>query len=58
MRIIYALSSSLIVPLGPSAAQIRYEDPIRAITKAFATHEIVMVGDLHGNKQEYELLAS
>jgi hypothetical protein len=56
MRIICALIFWLIVPLDPSAAQIRSEDPVPAITKAFEVHEIVMVGDLHGNKQEYDLL--
>jgi len=56
MRIICALTFSMIIPLGAITAQIRSEDPVRAITKAFDDHQIVMVGDLHGNKQEYELL--
>jgi hypothetical protein len=56
MKVFCALIFWLIVPLGPSVAQIRSEDPVRAITRAFEVHKIVMVGDLHGNKQEYELL--
>jgi hypothetical protein len=56
MKVFCALIFCLIVPLDPSAAQIRSEDPVRAITQAFEVHEIVMVGDLHGNKQGYELV--
>jgi hypothetical protein len=56
MRIICVLIFSLIAPLGPSLAQIPSKDPVRAITQAFEVHEIVMVGDLHGNKREYDLL--
>jgi hypothetical protein len=49
MKVFCALIFWLIVPLGPSVAQIRSEDPVRAITQAFEVHKIVMVGGLHGN---------
>jgi hypothetical protein len=53
---VFTLTFSIVIALGTTAAQIHSEDPVRAITKAFEDHEIVMIGDLHGNKQEYELL--
>jgi hypothetical protein len=52
----FALMLSIVIAPCTTAAQIQSEDPVRAITKAFDDHQIVMIGDLHGNKQEYELL--
>jgi hypothetical protein len=36
--------------------QPKAEVATTAIIRAFSTHSIVMLGELHGNKQEYELL--
>ena len=36
--------------------QIKPEDATHAIIKAFESHSIVMLGEVHGNKQEYEFL--
>jgi hypothetical protein len=38
--------------------QIKPEDATHAIIKAFESHSIVMIGEVHGNKQEYEFLRS
>jgi len=40
----------------PQTAQPKVQDATRAIIEAFKTHNIVMVGEAHGNKQEYEWL--
>jgi hypothetical protein len=34
------------------------ESPTTAVLQAFNTHDIVMLGEIHGNKQEYEWLDS
>lgn len=36
--------------------QVKPEDATLAIITAFETHSIVMIGEVHGNKQEYEFL--
>jgi hypothetical protein len=38
--------------------EIKPEDAMRAIIRAFENHAIVMLGEVHGNKQEYEFLRS
>ena len=38
--------------------QIKPEDATQAIIRAFESHSIVMIGEVHGNKQEYEFLCS
>jgi hypothetical protein len=38
--------------------EIKPEDATRAIIRAFENHSIVMLGEVHGNKQEYEFLRS
>jgi hypothetical protein len=37
-------------------AQVQVDDATHAIIKAFESHSIVMLGEVHGNKQEYEFL--
>jgi hypothetical protein len=37
-------------------SQIQPQDASRAIIQAFDTHSIVMFGEVHENKQEYEFL--
>ncbi len=46
--------------LYPASAQeqIKPQDAGNAIISAFANHSIVMLGEVHGNKQEYEFLRS
>ena len=50
----------LVLSASISAAQgqdpIKPEDATRAIIRAFDSHSIVMLGEVHGNKQEYEFL--
>src|SRR3989442_1627277 len=36
--------------------QIKLEDATHAIIGAFDSHSIVMLGEVHGNKQEYDFL--
>jgi hypothetical protein len=38
--------------------QVKAEDATRAIIRAFENHSIVMLGEVHGSKQEYEFLRS
>ena len=42
--------------LATGQEQPKAEAAEAAIIRAFDTHSIVMLGELHGNKQEYELL--
>lgn len=51
--LLFALAS-----LGPAQAKPRPKNPSAAVLQAFKTHDIVMLGEIHWNKQEYEWLQS
>lgn len=36
----------------------RSENATAAVLRAFETHDLVMIGEIHGNKQEYDWLRS
>lgn len=57
MKLRLVLTGLLLAPFAASGqVQPRTEGAVSAIIRAFDTHSIVMLGDLHGNRQEYELL--
>lgn len=55
-------SATRLVPFAsggsvrPQAARPDVEDATQAMIQAIRTHEIVMLGEIHGNRQEYEWL--
>ena len=51
--ILLALSSICSAQGNP-----KLENATTAVTRAFESHDIVMLGEIHGNKQEYEWLRS
>jgi hypothetical protein len=55
----FSLLVAMIMTLA-SGAQTEpiLEDATRAILKAFQSHDLVMLGETHGNKQEYDWLRS
>lgn len=48
----------LLLTIGCSAEQPRPADPITAINKAFATHQLVLLGDLHGSVEEHHRIGT
>jgi hypothetical protein len=44
--------------LGLAQVNATPENPTKVVLKAFETHDIVMLGEIHWNKQEYEWLQS
>jgi hypothetical protein len=52
--VLVLLSASISAAHGQD--QINPEDATHAIIRAFDSHSIVMLGEVHGNKQEYEFL--
>jgi hypothetical protein len=60
LRFVLSFSANLIVLSSIYGAQgdQRVENPTAAVVRAFETHDIVMFGEIHGNKQEYEWLRS
>ena len=54
------LAIVFLVQKSTSAAQLdpKPQDATAAVMRAFETHNIVMIGETHGNKQEYEWLRS
>lgn len=60
LRYVLSFSAILIVPGAMCSAQStpKVEDATTAVVRAFETHDIVMFGEIHGNKQEYEWLRS
>jgi uncharacterized iron-regulated protein len=54
------LATAVFVQKSTSAAQLdpKPQDATAAILHAFETHNIVIIGETHGNKQEYEWLRS
>lgn len=60
LRHILLLGTSLLAFGFPSDAQgePKLEKANAAVVSAFETHDIVMLGELHGNKQEYAWLRS
>jgi hypothetical protein len=59
-RRIFRFASALAVLVSICGAQDkpRPENATTAVLRAFETHDIVMFGEVHGNKQEYEWLRS
>ncbi|MDX6463163.1 MAG: hypothetical protein QOE55_6860, partial [Acidobacteriaceae bacterium] len=49
----FALASLCLAQEDPSP-----KNASAAVLQAFETHDIVMLGEIHGNKQEYEWLQS
>src|SRR5216684_3290647 len=62
MKFLYAslLASILLILSSICSAQgnPKLENASAAVQRAFETHDIVMLGEIHGNKQEYEWLRS
>jgi hypothetical protein len=54
---VFLLFSASLYPVR-AQERIKPEDATHAIIKAFESHSIVMIGEVHGNKQEYEFLRS
>ena len=54
------LATTFFVQKSTSAAQLdpKPQDATAAVLRAFGTHNIVVIGETHGNKQEYEWLRS
>jgi hypothetical protein len=52
--LLFLFSASLFA--ANAQEQIKSDDATRAIIRAFDSHSIVMLGEVHGNKQEYEFL--
>ncbi len=48
----------VFAPICVAQINVTPEDATAAIIRAFETHNIVMFGEIHGNKQEYEWLRS
>ena len=51
--LLFALASLSLAQVNPTP-----ENPTKVVLKAFETHDIVMLGEIHNNKQEYEWLRS
>lgn len=47
---------ALLLAVLCKAQEVRPEDPVTALTQAFSTHQLVLLGDLHGNVQEHNVL--
>lgn len=60
LRTLLLLGASLLALNLPVTAQgnPKPDNPTTAVVSAFATHDIVMLGEMHGNKQEYAWLPS
>jgi hypothetical protein len=58
MKTALAVIPLTICCLASGQNQPAQEPAEKAITDAFKNHSIVMLGELHGNKQEYEVLRS
>jgi len=60
VRPIQTVSALLVAlaSLSPAQGNLRPENATAAVLKAFETHDIVMLGEIHSNKQEYEWLDS
>jgi hypothetical protein len=60
LRHILLLGTSFLAFVSPSDAQgnLKLEKANAAVVGAFETHDIVMFGEMHGNKQEYAWLRS
>src|SRR6266496_4010649 len=58
VRPIQTVSALLVAlaSLSPAQGNLRPENATAAVLKAFETHDIVMLGEIHNNKQEYEWL--
>src|SRR4051812_8863002 len=52
------LCCTLLLTISCEAQEIRPSDPVTALNKAFSTHQLVLLGDLHGNVQEHRVLLS
>src|SRR5580693_8473558 len=59
-RRVFAFASLLTGLNSACSAQVnpRVENANVAVVRAFEAHDIVLFGELHGNKQEYEWLRS
>ena len=62
MKFCYVLlfATTCLVQKSSGAAQPdpKPQDATAAVLRAFETHNIVIIGEIHGNKQEYEWLRS
>jgi hypothetical protein len=60
LRFVLSFSANLIVLSSVYSAQgdPKVENATTAVVRAFETYNIVMFGEIHGNKQEYEWLRS
>jgi hypothetical protein len=43
-----------VAALGSTLADPKVVSPTPAVLEAFRSHDIVMLGEMHGNKQEYD----
>jgi hypothetical protein len=58
MKVAYLLAALVVSCAGFAADDHKPESASPAVIRAFQTHDIVMLGEIHGNKQEYEWLRS
>ena len=56
--LLYAATFLILPPICTSQSKPKTEEATTAVWHAFETHNIVMIGEIHGNKQEYEWLTS
>lgn len=55
---VFAMLSLGLSLIGKAQSHPKPENATAAVVRAFETHDIVMFGEIHGNKQEYEWLRS
>src|SRR5579864_4437200 len=56
--LLYVASFLVLTPTCTSQPNPKPEEATKAVLHAFETHNIVIFGEIHGNKQEYEWLTS
>ena len=56
--LLYAATFFVLTPICTSQSNPKPEEATTAVWHALETHDIVMIGEIHGNKQEYEWLTS
>jgi hypothetical protein len=56
--LLYAATFLFLTPTCTSQSNPKPEEATTAVLHAFETHNVVIFGEIHGNKQEYEWLTS
>jgi predicted aconitase len=58
IALLFALTILQQIAAAQNVSQQKPEDATQAITRLFDRHDVVMFGEIHSNKQEYEWLCS